>query len=78
MSKAPTTTFHESYPLDELRPADYNPRRLSETALVRRQAPLCRHVVVRLVLQPPGIIPGQTPKSCWSTRCLQGAGDARC
>lgn len=50
MSKAPTTTFHESYPLDQLRPADYNPRRLSETAFVRLQASLRRHGVVKPVI----------------------------
>ncbi|MGM9465412.1 ParB N-terminal domain-containing protein [Streptomyces murinus] len=50
MSKAPTTTFYESYPLDQLRPADYNPRRLSETAFVRLQASLRRHGVVKPVI----------------------------
>ncbi|GGP90568.1 hypothetical protein [Streptomyces melanogenes] len=38
MSKEPTTTFHEADPLDRLRPADYNPRRLSKTAFARLQA----------------------------------------
>lgn len=50
MSKVPTTTFHESYPLDQLRPADYNPRRLSETAFLRLQASLRRHGVVKPVI----------------------------
>ncbi|MFI1100282.1 methyltransferase domain-containing protein [Streptomyces melanogenes] len=50
MSAAPTTTFHESYPLAELRPADYNPRRLSETAFQRLQASLRRHGVVKPVI----------------------------
>ncbi|MEU7015895.1 methyltransferase domain-containing protein [Streptomyces sp. NPDC046385] len=50
MSKAPTTTFHEAYPLDELRPADYNPRRLSATAFTRLQASLRRHGVVKPVI----------------------------
>ncbi|MBB4985108.1 ParB N-terminal domain-containing protein [Streptomyces nymphaeiformis] len=50
MSKVPTTTFHESYPLDQLRPADYNPRRLSETAFIRLQASLRRHGVVKPVI----------------------------
>ncbi|MFE7129369.1 ParB N-terminal domain-containing protein [Streptomyces sp. NPDC057638] len=50
MSSAPATTFHESYPLDQLRPADYNPRRLSETAFLRLQASLRRHGVVKPVI----------------------------
>ncbi|WP_405889522.1 ParB N-terminal domain-containing protein [Streptomyces sp. NBC_00133] len=50
MSSAPTTTFHEAYPLDQLRPADYNPRRLSEQAFVRLQASLRRHGVVKPVI----------------------------
>ncbi|MCB8906742.1 MULTISPECIES: methyltransferase domain-containing protein [unclassified Streptomyces] len=50
MSKVPTTTFHESYPLDQLRPADYNPRRLSDTAFIRLQASLRRHGVVKPVI----------------------------
>ncbi|WJV48867.1 ParB N-terminal domain-containing protein [Streptomyces flavofungini] len=47
---APTTTFHESYPLDQLRPADYNPRRLSENAFTRLQTSLRRHGVVKPVI----------------------------
>jgi ParB-like chromosome segregation protein Spo0J len=50
MSSAPTTTFYEAYPLDRLRPADYNPRRLSEEAFVRFQASLRRHGVVKPVI----------------------------
>lgn len=50
MSTGPTATFHEAYPLSELRPADYNPRRLSEDAFVRLQASLRRHGVVKPVI----------------------------
>lgn len=50
MSKAPTTTFHEAYPLDRLCPADYNPRRLSKTAFARLQASLRRHGVIKPVI----------------------------
>ncbi|MFI1182526.1 ParB N-terminal domain-containing protein [Streptomyces sp. NPDC020799] len=42
--------FEPDYPLDDLRPADYNPRRLSEEAFVRLQASLRRHGVVKPVI----------------------------
>ncbi|MER5639397.1 ParB N-terminal domain-containing protein [Kitasatospora sp. NPDC002227] len=50
MSSAPTTTFHEAYPLAELRPADYNPRRLSPAAFERLQASIRRHGIVKPVI----------------------------
>ncbi|WP_181799485.1 methyltransferase domain-containing protein [Kitasatospora acidiphila] len=50
MSAIPTTTFHESYPLAELRPADYNPRRLSAEAFERLKASIGRHGIVKPVI----------------------------
>ncbi|WP_405668932.1 ParB N-terminal domain-containing protein [Streptomyces sp. NBC_00055] len=50
MSSAPATTFHEAYPLKDLRPADYNPRHLSDEACARLQEPIGRHGVVKPVI----------------------------
>ncbi|WP_033819810.1 ParB N-terminal domain-containing protein [Kitasatospora sp. MBT63] len=50
MSAIPTTTFHEAYPLAELRPADYNPRRLSPEAFERLKASIRRHGIVKPVI----------------------------
>lgn len=46
----PTTTFHEAYPLAELRPADYNPRRLSPEAFERLKVSIGRHGIVKPVI----------------------------
>ncbi|MFI9157543.1 methyltransferase domain-containing protein [Kitasatospora aureofaciens] len=46
----PTTTFHEAYPLANLRPADYNPRRLSPEAFERLKASIARHGIVKPVI----------------------------
>lgn len=43
-------TFHHAYPIKDLRPADYNPRRLSEESFVRLQASLRRWGVVKPVI----------------------------
>lgn len=45
-----TLEFHLSYPLDDLRPADYNPRRLSETAFARLQESIGRWGIVKPVI----------------------------
>ncbi|MER5918380.1 ParB N-terminal domain-containing protein [Streptomyces sp. NPDC001982] len=50
MSDAPTTTFYEAYPLKDLRPADYNPRHLSEEAFARLQESIKRHGIVKPVI----------------------------
>ncbi|WKV74174.1 ParB N-terminal domain-containing protein [Streptomyces sp. PCS3-D2] len=42
--------FDPAYPLSDLRPADYNPRRLSEASFVRLQGSLRRHGVVKPVI----------------------------
>ncbi|MFE5718999.1 methyltransferase domain-containing protein [Streptomyces erythrochromogenes] len=42
--------FDPAYPLADLRPADYNPRRLSDAAFVRLQGSLRRHGVVKPVI----------------------------
>ncbi len=50
MSAIPTTTFHEAYPLADLRPADYNPRRLSPEAFERLKTSISRHGIVKPVI----------------------------
>ncbi len=42
--------FDPAYPLAKLRPADYNPRRLSEESFLRLQGSLRRHGVVKPVI----------------------------
>ncbi|WP_330306193.1 MULTISPECIES: ParB N-terminal domain-containing protein [unclassified Streptomyces] len=49
-SSGPATTFYEAYPLKDLRPAEYNPRHLSEEAFERLQASITRHGVVKPVI----------------------------
>jgi hypothetical protein len=46
----PTTTFHREYPLADLRPADYNPRRLSQHAFERLKVSIGRHGIVKPVI----------------------------
>lgn len=49
-SSGPTTTFHVAYPLKDLRPADYNPRHLSDEAFERLQKSIGRHGIVKPVI----------------------------
>ncbi|MFI6469892.1 ParB N-terminal domain-containing protein [Streptomyces sp. NPDC050516] len=50
MSNPLNVRFDPAYPLSKLRPADYNPRRLSEESFVRLQGSLRRHGVVKPVI----------------------------
>ena len=50
MSTAPTTTFNEAFPLKNLRPADYNPRRLSPESFERLKKSIGRHGIVKPVI----------------------------
>ncbi|GAA3371262.1 hypothetical protein GCM10020367_21220 [Streptomyces sannanensis] len=47
---APTVTFHEAFPLKNLRPADYNPRHLSAESFERLKDSIGRHGIVKPVI----------------------------
>jgi hypothetical protein len=55
----PRTTFYEAYPLKDLRPADYNPRRLSEDVFERLKESIGRHGMVK-----PVILIGESDSRC--------------
>lgn len=49
--------FIENYPLEELRPADYNPRQISETAFVKLKESLKRFGIVKpIILNGNGVL----------------------
>ncbi|MFF0741549.1 ParB N-terminal domain-containing protein [Streptomyces sp. NPDC004111] len=50
MTRSLDVRFDPAYPLAKLRPADYNPRRLSPESFVRLQGSLGRHGVVKPVI----------------------------
>ncbi|MEU8894187.1 hypothetical protein [Streptomyces sp. NPDC048442] len=50
MTRSLGVRFDPAYPLAKLRPADFNPRRLSPESFVRLQGSLGRHGVVKPVI----------------------------